>query len=307
MAGKNGNDTLDISALENWLWDAACSIRGAVDAPKFKDYILPLIFIKRMSDVFDDEIDRLALDFGDRETALEMADADRKLIRFWVPEASRWQGIRPLTVKIGEKLPDAVRALAKENPDLSGVIDIVDFNATISGERAIGETKLSSLVETVSKHQNIPQNSIATAERLSRHELREDDILFARRGVIGRHGLVGKKEAGWICGTGCFLVRLNYKNINNKFLSFHIATPPVVEWLNANAAGAIMPNLNSQVIAGIPVYYPPVPDQEQIVSLLTGLDNKIDAAEAKNDILQDFFKTMLHELMTGSIRTTGIN
>ena len=152
MAGKNGNGALDISALENWLWDAACSIRGAMDAPKFKDYILPLIFIKRMSDVFDDEIDRLALDFGDRETALEMADTDRQLIRFWVPEVSRWQGIRPLTVKIGEKLTDAVRALAKENPDLSGVIDIVDFNATISGERAIGETKLSSLVETVSKH-----------------------------------------------------------------------------------------------------------------------------------------------------------
>ena len=152
MAGKNGNGALDISALENWLWDAACSIRGAVDAPKFKDYILPLIFIKRMSDVFDDEIERLALDFGDRETALEMADADRQLIRFWVPEAARWQTIRPLTVKIGEKLTDAVRALAKENPDLSGVIDIVDFNATISGERAIGETKLSTLVEIISKH-----------------------------------------------------------------------------------------------------------------------------------------------------------
>jgi type I restriction enzyme M protein len=52
MATKNGTTPLDITALENWLWDAACSIRGAVDAPKFKDYILPLIFVKRMSDVF---------------------------------------------------------------------------------------------------------------------------------------------------------------------------------------------------------------------------------------------------------------
>ena len=41
---------LDIKTLETWLWDAACSIRGAVDAPKFKDYILPLIFVKRISD-----------------------------------------------------------------------------------------------------------------------------------------------------------------------------------------------------------------------------------------------------------------
>jgi len=46
---------LDIKTLESWLWDAACSIRGAVDVPKFKDYILPLIFVKRLSNVFGGE------------------------------------------------------------------------------------------------------------------------------------------------------------------------------------------------------------------------------------------------------------
>ena len=61
---------LDITTLETWLWDAACAIRGPVDAPKFKDYILPLIFLKRLSDVFDDEIARLAQEFGSTPTAL---------------------------------------------------------------------------------------------------------------------------------------------------------------------------------------------------------------------------------------------
>lgn len=46
---------LDVSTLETWLWDAACAVRGAADAPKFKDFILPLVFFKRLSDVFDDE------------------------------------------------------------------------------------------------------------------------------------------------------------------------------------------------------------------------------------------------------------
>ena len=55
---------LDIKTLETWLWDAACSIRGAVDAPKFKDYILPLIFVKRISDVFEDELKRLSDEFS---------------------------------------------------------------------------------------------------------------------------------------------------------------------------------------------------------------------------------------------------
>lgn len=49
------DEHLDISMLETWLWAAACAIRGSIDAPKFKDFILPLVFFKRLSDVFKDE------------------------------------------------------------------------------------------------------------------------------------------------------------------------------------------------------------------------------------------------------------
>src|ERR1017187_6175694 len=76
--------------MEQMLWDAACSIRGEKDAPKFKDYLLPLLFLKRLSDVFDDEIDRLAEDYGDRKTALEIAEGDHSLLRFYVPQEARW-------------------------------------------------------------------------------------------------------------------------------------------------------------------------------------------------------------------------
>ena len=62
--------------MEQMLWDAACSIRGEKDAAKFKDYSTPpSLFLKRLSDVFDDEIDRLAEEYGDREKALEIARA----------------------------------------------------------------------------------------------------------------------------------------------------------------------------------------------------------------------------------------
>ena len=57
-------------SLESWIWDAACSIRGAKDGPKYKDYILPLVFAKRLCDVFDDEIDRIAVELGSRKKAL---------------------------------------------------------------------------------------------------------------------------------------------------------------------------------------------------------------------------------------------
>ena len=56
MAKNNPKD----KSLESWIWDAACSIRGAQEAPKYKDFILPLIFAKRLCDVFDDEVNRIA-------------------------------------------------------------------------------------------------------------------------------------------------------------------------------------------------------------------------------------------------------
>src|SRR2546422_5915442 len=102
---------LDISALESWLWEAACIIRGPIDAPKFKDYILPLIFLKRLSDVFDDEIERLSAKFGDKKTVLELVEEDHSLVRFYVPLKASWSEIRGLTTNVGQRLTEITRAI----------------------------------------------------------------------------------------------------------------------------------------------------------------------------------------------------
>lgn len=153
-------DASSTKPMEQMLWDAACSIRGEKDAPKFKDYLLPLLFLKRLSDVFDDEITRLAEDYGDRPTALEIAEADHSLLRFYLPPEARWSAIngrepfdwpdadRPRD--IGEHLTKALRAVVKHNPSLSGVIDVVDFAAERNGERDINPAKLRDVVETYS-------------------------------------------------------------------------------------------------------------------------------------------------------------
>ncbi len=143
---------LDPSSLESWLWEAACIIRGPVDAPKFKDYILPLIFLKRLSDVFEDEIKRMEEDFGSRQKALQLADADHKLVRFFVPDNARWSNVAKQTTGVGEYLTDAVRAVAKVNPRLQGVIDVTDFNATQAGQRILDDDRLSALVQRLSIH-----------------------------------------------------------------------------------------------------------------------------------------------------------
>jgi hypothetical protein len=61
-------------SLDSWIWDAACSIRGAQEAPKFKDFILPLIFTKRLCDVFDDELNRIAKEVGSRAKAFKLVE-----------------------------------------------------------------------------------------------------------------------------------------------------------------------------------------------------------------------------------------
>jgi len=143
---------LDIKVLEGWLWEAACKIRGEIDAPKYKDYILPLIFLKRLSDVFDDEIEKFAEEYGDKETAKELIEEDHGLVWFYLPTKARWSNIVKQSTGLGEYLTDSVRAIARENPKLQGVIDIVDFNATTAGQRVISDEKLKLLIDTLSKH-----------------------------------------------------------------------------------------------------------------------------------------------------------
>jgi len=159
------SDVGTTKSMEQMLWDAASSIRGEKDAAKFKDYLLPLLFLKRLSDVFDDEISRLADEYGDPDVAREIAEADNELLRFYLPPEARWGAISgrepyawPLDERgrstepkdIGEHLTKATRAVVRHNPSLSGVIDVVDFATERNGERDINPAKLRGVVEAFS-------------------------------------------------------------------------------------------------------------------------------------------------------------
>lgn len=143
---------LDISTLEKWLWEAACSIRGAIDAPKYKDYIIPLIFYKRLCDVYEDEIKKLSEIFGSEEEARKQVAEDRELIRFYIPEECLWRNIRKITEGVGEELTEALRKIARENPKLQGVIDIKDFNETQAGQRIISDEHIQRLMQILSRY-----------------------------------------------------------------------------------------------------------------------------------------------------------
>ena len=225
-------EQLDISTLETWLWDAACVIRGTTDAPKFKDFILPLIFYKRLSDVFDDEFAKQIEEFGDETVAREIIDADHQdalesgrnpIVRFYIPQQYCWDALRnhPANGRLGEFVTEAMRKVVSQNPRLSGVLDVQDFNEQQSGQRTLDDDRLVSLIEIISQHRLGLQNT-------------EPDILgrayeyLLRKFAEGQGQSAGEfytpKEVGWLmarlinpeprttiydpaCGSGGLLIK----------------------------------------------------------------------------------------------------
>ena len=148
--------------LESWLWDAACAIRGAQDAPKFKDFILPLVFVKRLCDVFDDEVNKMKEEVGSRKRALSLIDKDHKLVRFYLPIRAKdvenddtWSVIKLLQAKekesIGQQITDIMRDIAKQNSRIQGIIDRIDYNATTHGQRDMDDDQISLLINRISE------------------------------------------------------------------------------------------------------------------------------------------------------------
>lgn len=146
-----------VKSLETWLWDAACSIRGANEAAKYKEYILPLVFTKRLCDVYDDRVTSIAQQAGSRERAFKLIERDNELVRFYLPfrpknpDDSVWSVIRNISDDIGEEVTSRLREIAVHNPSLKGIIDRVDFNATTHGVRDIDDDRLSNLIEKISE------------------------------------------------------------------------------------------------------------------------------------------------------------
>lgn len=115
-----------------------------MDAPKYQDYILPLIFLKRLSDVFDNEL-------ADLGATAKFVDEDHTLVRFYIPPKARWASIQRQTAGLGEVLTDAVRAVSCANPKLSGVIDTKDFNETAAGQWTLSDDQLRALIQLLSR------------------------------------------------------------------------------------------------------------------------------------------------------------
>lgn len=134
--------SLSQQQLESMLWGAAEFLRGQIDASDYKQYIFPMLFYKRLSDVYEDEYQK-AMELFDDE---DMATAPEQH-RFIIPNEVRWQNLREKTTNIGAFLQQAFRDIEKNNPRLYGVFG----DAQWTNKERLPDHLLASLVEHFSK------------------------------------------------------------------------------------------------------------------------------------------------------------
>lgn len=133
--------------------------------------------------------------------------------------------------------------------------------------------------------------SEADAQRLSQHLVKVGDIVYSRRGDVTQKALIRRSEAGYFCGTGCLLLRTG-SAIDPEFLAYHLSTPSIQNWIVNQAVGAHMPNLNTGILAKVPLRVPPMDEQQRIAAVLSNLDAKIDLNNRINSELEALAKAI---------------
>ncbi len=126
-------EVLSVAQLEQYLWSAADILRGSIDSSDYKTYIFGLLFLKRLSDRFEEEAEKLI----EEGVPADVAWTDPDEHQFFVPDRARWGAIQRTANNIGETLNKACAALEEQNPALEGVLAGIDYN----DERRLGDAR----------------------------------------------------------------------------------------------------------------------------------------------------------------------
>ena len=205
--------------LESYLWGAATILRGLVDAGDYKQYIFPLLFYKRLSDVWDEEY-RQALaetsDAGDHPQVVAYAQAMADE-RFAIPTRAHWQNVRETPKDVGKAIQNALRAIEAANPDrLEGVFG----DAPWTNKERLPDRTLKNLLEHFSQHTlsiaNVPEDELGNGYEFLIKKFADDSGHTAQEFYTNRtvvHLMVqmldpkpGERIYDPTCGTGGMLI-----------------------------------------------------------------------------------------------------
>ncbi|MBA3945814.1 MAG: SAM-dependent DNA methyltransferase [Herpetosiphonaceae bacterium] len=151
---------IPLQRLESYLWGAAVLLRGVIDAGDYKQFIFPLLFFKRVCDVYDEELELARAEYGD-----ELSDADfAENHRFQIPARAHWSDVRAQATNVGQSLQEAMQQIDQANPRLlSGIFG----DAAWTNKDRLSDTTLRELIEHFSaltlSRANVPEDELGLA------------------------------------------------------------------------------------------------------------------------------------------------
>ncbi len=140
-----------------------------------------------------------------------------------------------------------------------------------------------------------------TADQLSRHRMQPGDIVYGRRGDIGRRAFIMPHQVGWFCGTGCLRIRPNPRAVNGWYLFNYIGQDDVLGLIAGRAQGVTMPNLNTGVMSSVPVKLPTQQLQNDFARLTFPMADAQEVLNAKIDALRRARDLLLPRLLSGQV------
>ena len=145
----------------------------------------------------------------------------------------------------------------------------------------------------------------SVVERLLHYQLDKGDLVFSRRGELGRCALVREREVGWLCGTGSIRVRVAYDNIEPEYLIQALQVRWVGEYLSLFSVGATMDSLNTGILKGVPLLLPPANEQHILLEHIARNSHSIDRAaeDAQHEIslLLEYRTRLIADVVTGKL------
>lgn len=151
------------------------------------------------------------------------------------------------------------------------------------------------LVNGTISEESIARVSKEHVERLEKHKIQEGDILYSRRGDVGRCAFASGREIGWLCGTGCLKVRFDKEKVEPKFVFYQLKKAETIGWVVNHAVGSTMLNLNTSILSAVPVDIPKIETQRKIVSILSAYDELIENNQKQIKLLEEAAQRLYKE------------
>lgn len=288
----------------------------AFDSETFRSLIVPYPELSEQ---------RAIADFLDRETARidALITAKRRMIEVLYEQARSWS-IRHVLGDLGGT-PDAISPSGfypgvpagwKETAlrHLDCEVQTGPFGSQLHAEEYVegGWPVVNPMNLVDGEIVATPTMTVSDDKRdeLTRHVLRDGDIVFGRRGEMGRAGLVTSDHTGWLCGTGSLRLRINGGYLVPGYLKLLLGSPPARAFFEISSVGSTMDNLNSEIVLSFPALVPPVGVQREIIIEIErhrrSTDQTTSLLRRQIELLVEHRQALITAAVTGELSIPGV-